>query len=149
MRGALVLVRSGDARLLGAIAWWGFDAAVLWAMLNALGAPPSLSVVVLAYFVGQVANTIPIPGAVSGGMVGVLVAFGVETDLALASVLAYRSIAIWLPAPLGLAALGSLRKTLARWDAEDASPVPAPATSSPARPLPAWRSPRPAVQVAA
>ena len=79
-----VLVRSGDARLLGALAWWGFDAAVLWAMLNALGAPPSLSVVVLAYFVGQVANTIPIPGAVSGGMVGVLVAFGVETDLALA-----------------------------------------------------------------
>ena len=134
VRGALVLVRSGDARLLGALAWWGFDAAVLWAMLNALGAPPSLSVVVLAYFVGQVANTIPIPGAVSGGMVGVLVAFGVETDLALASVLAYRSVAIWLPAPLGLAALGSLRKTLARWGAEDARPV--------------WR-PRPAVPVAA
>ncbi len=133
VREALVLVRSGDARLLGALAWWGFDAAVLWAMLNALGAPPSLSVVVLAYFVGQVANTIPIPGAVSGGMVGVLVAFGVETDLALASVLAYRSIAIWLPAPLGLAALGSLRKTLARWGAE-------------ARP--AWPA-RPAVQLAA
>ena len=59
-------------------------------MLHALGAPPSLAVVVLAYFVGQIANTIPIPGAVSGGMVGVLIAFGVETDLALASVLAYR-----------------------------------------------------------
>ena len=72
-------------------------------MLHALGAPPSLAVVVLAYFVGQVANTIPIPGAVSGGMVGVLLAFGVETDLALASVLAYRSVAIWLPAPIGLA----------------------------------------------
>jgi uncharacterized membrane protein YbhN (UPF0104 family) len=147
VRDALKLVRSGDARLLGALAWWGFDAAVLWAMLHALGAPPSLSVVVLAYFVGQVANTIPIPGAVSGGMVGVLVAFGVETDLALAGVLAYRSIAIWLPAPLGLAALGSLRQTLARWGAEDASPVPEPAGE--ARSLPAWRSPQPAIQLAA
>ena len=119
VRDALALVRSGDVRLLGAPAWWAFDAAVLWAMLHALGAPPALAVIVLAYFVGQVANTIPIPGAVSGGMVGVLVAFGVETDLALASVLAYRSVAIWLPAPIGLAALGSLRQTLARWSHED------------------------------
>ena len=144
-REALRHVRSGDVRLLGALAWWGFDAAVLWAMLHALGAPPSLSVVVLAYFVGQVANTIPIPGAVSGGMVGVLVAFGVETDLALAGVLAYRSVAIWLPAPIGLAALGSLRKTLARWGAEDASPGQEPVER--ARPLPAWRRPLPVVSL--
>ena len=47
------------------------------AMLNAFGAAPPIAVVVLAYFVGQVANTVPIPGAVSGGMVGVLLAFGV------------------------------------------------------------------------
>ena len=52
-------------------------------MLNAFGAPPAVAVVVLGYFVGMVANTIPLPGAVSGGMVGVLLAFGVEADLAL------------------------------------------------------------------
>ncbi len=120
VRDALALVRSGDPRLLGALAWWGFDAAVLWAMLHALGAPPSLAVVVLGYFVGQVANTIPVPGAVSGGMVGVLLAFGVEPALALAAVLAYRSVAIWLPASVGLAALSGLRRTTARWSAEDA-----------------------------
>jgi putative heme transporter len=120
VRDAIVLVRSGDLRLLGALAWWGFDAAVLWAMLHALGAPPSLAVVVLAYFLGQVANTIPLPGAVSGGMVGVLLAFGVEADVALAAVLAYRAVAIWLPAPIGLAALGSLRGTIAGWQ-----PLPA------------------------
>ncbi len=131
VRDAIALVRSGDFRLLGAVAWWAFDAAVLWAMLQALGAPPSLAVVVLAYFVGQVANTIPIPGAVSGGMVAGLLAFGVETDLALASVLAYRSVAIWLPAPIGLLALGGLRRTFARWAHHDAPdgkgvvPVPA------------------------
>jgi uncharacterized membrane protein YbhN (UPF0104 family) len=84
-------------------------------MLHALGHPPALSVVALGYFVGQVANTIPVPGAVSGGMTGVLVACGVEADLALASVLAYRSVAIWLPAPVGLAALSGLRRTVASW----------------------------------
>jgi uncharacterized membrane protein YbhN (UPF0104 family) len=117
VRDAIGLVRSGDARLLGALGWWAFDGAVLWAMLHALGAPPAFAVVALCYFVGQLANTIPAPGAVSGGMVGVLLAFGVEADLALASVLGYRSIAIWLPAPVGLVALGRLRRTVARWSA--------------------------------
>jgi putative heme transporter len=124
VRDALSLVRSADPRLLGALAWWAFDAAVLWAMLHAFGAPPSLIVVVLAYFVGQVGNTIPIPGAVSGGIVGVLVAFDVPADLALVSVLAYRSVAIWLPAPIGLAALRPLQRTVARWKSED-DPQPA------------------------
>ena len=44
---------------------------------HALGAPPSLAVLAFAYFAGQVGNTIPMPGAVSGGMVGTLLAFGV------------------------------------------------------------------------
>mgnify|MGYP006173375695 CR=1 FL=1 len=44
---------------------------------NAFGAPPPFQVVVLAYFLGQVANTVPVPGAASGGLVGVLLAFGV------------------------------------------------------------------------
>jgi uncharacterized membrane protein YbhN (UPF0104 family) len=134
---AMALLRAADPRLLGAVAWWAFDAAVLWAMLSAFGAPPALAIAVLAYFVGQVGNTVPIPGAVSGGIVGVLLAFGVEADLALVSVLAYRAVAIWLPAPIGLVALNSLRRTLTRWASEDA-PVPAPGrTSGYARPVPA------------
>ena len=130
MRGAHAFVREADVRLLGAPLWWAFDAAVLYGMLNAFGAPPAIAVVVLGYFVGMVANTIPIPGAVSGGMVGVLLAFGVEADLALASVLSYRALAIWLPAPVGLAALGSLRRTVARWGAEELrTPRPRPGRS--------------------
>ena len=112
-------LRRGDARLLGAPAWWAFDAAVLWAVFHALGSPPSLAILAFAYFAGQVGNTIPIPGAVSGGMVGTLLAFGVAPDLALSSVLAYRAIAIWLPAPLGLVGLGALRARVARWARED------------------------------
>jgi uncharacterized membrane protein YbhN (UPF0104 family) len=117
---AIRLVGSADARLLGALAWWAFDAAVLWAMLDAFGAGVPLLLVVLAYFVGQVGNLIPIPGAVSGGIAGVLLAFGVDADLAIVSVLGYRAVAIWLPAPIGLAALASLRTTLRRWAAEPA-----------------------------
>jgi uncharacterized membrane protein YbhN (UPF0104 family) len=51
---------------------------------------------------------------VRGGIIGVLLAFGVDADLALVSVLAYRAVAIWLPAPIGLAALGALRRTISR-----------------------------------
>jgi len=123
VRDAIGHLRSLDPRLLGAFVWWGFDMAVLYGMLHAFGTAPGLEVVVFAYFVGQVGNTIPIPGAVSGGMVGALLAFGVQADLAIVSVLAYRAIAIWLPAPIGLAALGALRKTVAGWSHEDAGIV--------------------------
>jgi hypothetical protein len=80
---------------------------------------------------------------VSGGIVGVLVAFAVPADLALVSVLAYRAIAIWLPAPIGLVALGALRRTMARWSAEDAE-VDAQdvAPAAPAQ-APVARAPRP------
>ena len=137
MRHAVGHVRSLDPRLLGAVAWWGFDMAVLYAMLNAFGTPPPFQLVVLAYFLGQVGNTIPIPGAVSGGLVGALLAFGVDADLAIVSVLAYRAIAIWVPAPIGLVALSALRKTIAGWGREEQDEAPE------VRPVPcdrpAWR----------
>jgi uncharacterized membrane protein YbhN (UPF0104 family) len=120
---ALGLVRSRDVRLLGAIAYWAFDAAVLWAMLHAFGSHPVLPVIALAYFVGQVANTLPLPGSVSGGIAGVLIAFGVSAEIALPSVLAYRTIAVWLPTPVAIAAVPGLRATITRWGREDAQPA--------------------------
>jgi uncharacterized membrane protein YbhN (UPF0104 family) len=148
MRVAIAHLRSLDARLLGAVAWWGFDMAVLWAMLNAFGSPPAIELVVLAYFLGQVGNTLPIPGAVSGGLVGALLAFGVGADLAIVSVLAYRAIAIWIPAPIGLVALSALRKTIAAWGRDEAAP------ESEVRPVPSdrratWRPREAPVHVAA
>jgi uncharacterized membrane protein YbhN (UPF0104 family) len=120
------LVRRRDRRLLGAIAYWAFDAAVLWAMLHAFGVAPSLPVVALAYLVGQLANTAPIPGSVSGGMTGVLVALGAPAESALAAVLAYRAIATWAPFPIEIAAVPRLRATVARWAREDARVVRSP-----------------------
>jgi hypothetical protein len=119
VRGAIETVRTADPRLLGAFAWWGFDMAVLYGMLNAFGHAPPFAIVVVAYFIGQVANTVPVPGAASGGLVGVLLAFGVSADLAIVAVLAYRAVAIWIPAPIGLVALSKLRRTMARWARED------------------------------
>jgi uncharacterized membrane protein YbhN (UPF0104 family) len=125
VRDAWALVRGGDPRLAGAIAYWAFDAAVLWAMLHAVGAAPVLPVVALAYLVGQVANTVPIPGSVSGGMAGVLIAFGVPAEIALPAVLGYRAIAVWLPLPVALASLPALRATIARWSSEDGAALAA------------------------
>ena len=138
VRDAIAHLRSADPRLLGAVAWWAFDMAVLYGMLNAFGTAPPFAVVVLAYFLGQVANTVPVPGAASGGLVGVLLAFGVAADLAIVSVLAYRAMAIWVPAPIGLLALGRLRGTMARWGREDAAPV-AEVRPRPCEDRPAWR----------
>ena len=115
------LVRSRDRRLAGAAAYWIFDAAVVWTMLRAFGCAPPVPVVALAYFVGQVANTLPVPGSVSGGMAGVMVAFGVHPEVALPAVLAYRTIAIWLPLPAAIAAIAGLRSSVARWSREDAA----------------------------
>ena len=104
VREALALVRRPDARLLGAPAWWGFDMLVLWATFNAFGAPPAATVLVLGYFLGQVANTVPLPGAASGGMVGAFLALGMPAEVVLPAVLAYRAIAIWTPVPAGAGA---------------------------------------------
>ena len=121
VRDACRLLGSGDPRLAGALAYWTFDAAVLWAMLRAFGSPSLLPVVALAYFVGQVANTLPIPGSVTGGIAGILILFGVPAAVALPSVLAYRAISVWLPAPVAIASVPALRATVARWGRADAA----------------------------
>lgn len=118
VRTAISLVRSRDPYLLGAIAWWGFDIAVLWACFHAFGAAPPKAVIVMAYFVGMVGNTLPLPGGiggVDGGMIGAFSAFGVPVEISVVSVLAYRGIAFWLPTLPGAVAYVQLRRTVQRW----------------------------------
>jgi uncharacterized membrane protein YbhN (UPF0104 family) len=122
VRDARQMVRSGNGGLAGAIMWWGFDIAVLWACFAAFGASPAIAVLVVAYFVGTLANTLPLPGGiggVEGGMVGALAAFGVDPGLALIAVLAYRGFAFWLPIIPGVIAYLTLRRTVSGWEAED------------------------------
>jgi uncharacterized membrane protein YbhN (UPF0104 family) len=121
VRDALQVVRSRDPRLAGAISYWLFDAAVLWAMLRAFGSPTAIPVVALAYLAGQVANTLPLPGTVSGGTAAALIVFGTPPELALPAVLAYRAVSVWLPSPTAIAVIPGLRATIARWAREDSS----------------------------
>ena len=72
----------------------------------------------LAYFLGSLLNVVPLPGSLSGGLAGTLAMFGAPAAPALAAVLAYRTIAVWLPAASGVASLVALRSTAARWRAE-------------------------------
>jgi uncharacterized membrane protein YbhN (UPF0104 family) len=128
VREALHLLRSGNLALVGALMWWAFDVAVLWAAFKAFGEAPPIAVITVAYFVGMLANTLPLPGGiggVDGGMVGALVAFGVDPALALVAVLTYRGFAFWLPILPGALAYFGLRRTVTRWAREDAGEEPA------------------------
>ena len=76
MRTAIRIVRSRDPGVLGAVAWWGFDVGVLWASFNAFGHSPPIAVLVMAYFIGQLGNVLPLPGGVGGvegGLIGALI----------------------------------------------------------------------------
>ena len=118
VRAALGLLLTRDVRLSGALGWWAFDIAVLWACLNAFGSPPPVAVTVMAYFVGMLGNLLPLPGGVGGveaGMIGALIGFGVAGGLAIAAVLAYRAIAFWLPLAPGVVAYLQLVRTVRGW----------------------------------
>ena len=121
VRTAISLIRSRDPGLLGAIAWWGFDISVLWAMFHAFGSPPPFTVIWMAYFVGQFGNLLPLPGGlggVEGAMIGAFAAFGVDFNLSVLAVLSYRGISFWLPTVPGAIAYIQLRRTVARWREE-------------------------------
>ena len=129
VRLALTIVRSRPSALVAATAWWAFDVAVLWAAFEMFGSPPAVGVLVLCYFLGQLAQVIPLPGGVGpveGGMIAALAACGTPLALAVLAVLVHRAISAWLPAALGLWAYLSLRRTVAAWRAGVTEPVSRP-----------------------
>ncbi|QEC49900.1 flippase-like domain-containing protein [Baekduia soli] len=117
-------VRAGDPALAGSVAYWGFNIAVLWAAFHAFGEAPPWAVIVMGYFVGMLANLLPLPGGVGGvdgGMIGAFVAFGGESrDSIVVAVLTYRLFAFYLPTIPGAIAYLQLRRTVARWTQERA-----------------------------
>jgi uncharacterized membrane protein YbhN (UPF0104 family) len=118
---ALWLARYQPGAVVAAVAWWAFDIAVLWSTFKMFGAPPAFGVLVLCYFLGQLAQVIPLPGGVGpveGGMIGAFAVCGVSVDLAVPAVLSYQAVSRWLPLAPGLWGYLRLRKTMARWSAE-------------------------------
>jgi uncharacterized membrane protein YbhN (UPF0104 family) len=108
------VVRERRDAVPAALAWWAFDVAVLWSTFRMYGTPPPTAVLVLCYFVGQVAQTIPAPagiGPVEGGMIGSFAACGVPVALAVLAVVTYQAISSWLPVAPGFWAYLRLRRS--------------------------------------
>lgn len=94
-------------KLLGAVGYYAFDNAVLWAAFHAYGHAPAPSVIVMGYLVGSLASAAPVPGgfgAVEGGLIGALVLYGVPAGPAASAVLLYRGVSLLLPVALSACA---------------------------------------------
>lgn len=134
---SLEVLRRPRPGLLGAVVYWAFDIATLWAGFRAFGATPPVAVLVVAYFLGQLANALPLPGGiggVEGGMIGSFIAFGVSGSTAVLAVLAYRLISFWLPILPGSIAYLQLRSSVSRWREQSSRAGSESAEGSPARP---------------
>lgn len=115
---ALALLREANLLLiLGLLAYLVFDVTILWATFRAIGPAPPLGPLAMGYLIGELGGLIPIPGGIGGvdaGLVGTLVLYHVPLTAAAGAVLAYRAIALWVPAIVGSAAFVALRRTLRR-----------------------------------
>jgi uncharacterized protein (TIRG00374 family) len=108
-----VLRRGEPLVIAGSLGYWIFDNAVLWATFHAVGTNPPITVVLMAYLLGQMGGLLPIPGGVGGidgGLIGTFVLFGVAAAPTAAAVFAYRRILFWLPLLIGGVAFANLRR---------------------------------------
>ncbi|HEX3519327.1 MAG TPA: lysylphosphatidylglycerol synthase transmembrane domain-containing protein [Solirubrobacteraceae bacterium] len=116
VRESVMLLREGNLLLVaGLIGYLVFDVLILWAGFRALGQAPSLAVLSLAYLIGELGGLIPVPGGIGGvdaGLVGTLALYHVPLTAAVGAVLAYRAIALWVPAVAGGTAFVWLKRTL-------------------------------------
>jgi uncharacterized membrane protein YbhN (UPF0104 family) len=110
-----ILRRAEIAVIAGAIGYWAFDNAVLWATFNAVGVNPPVTVILMGYLIGQIGGLLPIPGGIGGidgGLLGTLVVYGTGASATAAAVLLYRVVLFWLPLLGGAIAFTSLRKAI-------------------------------------
>jgi uncharacterized membrane protein YbhN (UPF0104 family) len=103
------LVADSNWKLAGAVGYYAFDNAVLWAAFQAYGRGPAVSVIVMGYLVGSLGALLPLPagiGGTEGGLIGALVLYGAPAAPAAGAVLLYRGISLSLQAGLGALAWG-------------------------------------------
>jgi uncharacterized membrane protein YbhN (UPF0104 family) len=102
--------------VIGAVGYWVWDNAVLWATFHAFGASIPVTAVLMGYLIGQLGGALPIPGGIGGidgGLIGAMIVFGAPAAAATAAVLVYRVILFWLPLIGGGIAFVALRRELA------------------------------------
>jgi uncharacterized membrane protein YbhN (UPF0104 family) len=100
--------------LVGALAYLGFDALVLWTAFIAIHAHPvpGFAVVVMAYVIGALGGSIPLPAGIGavGGIAGMLMLYGVARGPAVAAVLIYEAVGLLVPLIGGAVAYLLLRR---------------------------------------
>jgi uncharacterized membrane protein YbhN (UPF0104 family) len=118
VRDSITLLRERSLGVLaGSFGYMGFDVAVMVTSFHAFGASPSVAVIVMAYLIGQLGGLVPLPGGIGGtegGLIGTFALYDVSLSDATVAVLAYRALALWIPAVLGSVAFLQLRTTLSR-----------------------------------
>ncbi|HYZ81133.1 MAG TPA: flippase-like domain-containing protein, partial [Solirubrobacteraceae bacterium] len=140
VRDSLILLRRRPFGVItGSFGYMGFDIATLVVCFHAFGHAPALPIIIVAYIIGQLGGLVPLPGGIGGtegGLIGLLALYHAPLASATVSVLAYRTLALWLPALLGSVAFVQLRTTL-RYDkraaagcAELAAPLPVAGSSA-------------------
>jgi uncharacterized membrane protein YbhN (UPF0104 family) len=115
-------------RLLGAAGFLWLDMAALWAACRATGHPLGMLAMALAYFIGYLASMIPMPAGLAvldTGLVGALVLYGFSPAAAVAAVIVYHAIAVWVPGLGGLAAWLRTRRQRSAEISSDALAEPA------------------------
>ena len=101
-------MRTADGRqlLVWALLYWAGDLVSVWAALQAFGVTVSVPAIVVAYVLGYLAQSVPIPLIATGGVDAAttftLHAVGVPIEVALLGVVAHRVFAFWLPVIPGL-----------------------------------------------
>jgi hypothetical protein len=136
----IVFHRERRSGLLGAVAYLGFDALVLWTAFLAIHAHPvpGFAVVVMAYIIGALGGSIPLPAGIGavGGIAGMLILYGVGRGPAVAAVLIYEALGLLVPLTGGAVAYLLLRRefgpmrTARDSDDEPGDSAPDPATTS-------------------
>jgi uncharacterized membrane protein YbhN (UPF0104 family) len=120
---SIEIVKARDPLVLvGALGYWAWDNAVLWATFHAVGASVPLTVLLMGYLIGQVGGLLPLPGGVGGidgGLIGTLLVYGAPGAPTAAAVLLYRVILFWVPLLTGAVAFASLRRALAQDERAD------------------------------
>lgn len=101
--------------LLGAVAYLGFDIALLWVGFRAVGYSPPIAGLVIGYQLGYLSNLIPIPGGIGvldGGLIAALALYGIPAGFAAPAVLLYHAIWLAVPTVLGSIAFVLVRRRL-------------------------------------
>jgi uncharacterized membrane protein YbhN (UPF0104 family) len=112
----LLVHRGGFKAVLGAQAYLWLDVAVLWVAFVAIHAHPvpTFAVITLAYIIGALGGSLPLPAGLGtvGGIVGMLIVFGVAHNPAVAAVVVYQAVGLLVPAAGGAVAYLLLRHQL-------------------------------------